>query len=135
MRCTCPLSGAKRTCPSSEETVSQQLGARGNDCDQHQLLERLRCNFIAHMLSDVHAKHDWQHRSRRDRNVEPTELAASRQKNSQQTGRNDEIQRRFLCERLSAQSLCKQKYENKRSRHRCDASQNPAEKSEGDAAW
>jgi hypothetical protein len=45
------------------------------------------------------------------------------------------IQRCLLCERLSAQSLCKQKYENKRSRHRCDASQNPAEKSEGDAGW
>jgi len=52
--------------PSTEETMSQQLGARGNDRDQHQLLECLRCNFIAHMLSDVHAEHDWQHRSRRD---------------------------------------------------------------------
>src|SRR2546430_5334200 len=52
--------------PSTEETMSQQLGARGNDRDQHQLLECLRCNFIAHMLSDVHAEHDWQRRSRRD---------------------------------------------------------------------
>jgi hypothetical protein len=52
--------------PSTEETTSQQLGPRGNDRDQHQLLECLRCNFIAHMLSDVHAEHDWQHRSRRD---------------------------------------------------------------------
>ncbi len=52
--------------PSTEETMSQQIGARGNDRDQHQLLECLRCNFIAHMLSDVHAEHDWQHRSRRD---------------------------------------------------------------------
>ena len=52
--------------PSTEDTMSQQLGARGNDRDQHQLLECLRCNFIAHMLSDVHAEHDWQHRSRRD---------------------------------------------------------------------
>ena len=52
--------------PSTEETTSQQVGARGNDRDQHQLLECLRCNFIAHMLSDVHAEHDWQHRSRRD---------------------------------------------------------------------
>src|SRR5258707_8981422 len=51
--------------PSTEETMSQQLGARGNDRDQHQLLECLRCNFIAHMLSDVHAEHDRQHRSRR----------------------------------------------------------------------
>jgi hypothetical protein len=33
--------------------MSQQLGARGNDRDQHQLLECLRCNFIAHMLSDA----------------------------------------------------------------------------------
>src|SRR5215831_9483516 len=30
--------------PSTEETMSQQLGARGNDRDQHQLLECLRCN-------------------------------------------------------------------------------------------
>src|SRR5256884_3727436 len=52
--------------PSTEETMSQQLGVRGNDRDQHQLLECLRSNFIAHMLSDVHAEHDWQHRSRRD---------------------------------------------------------------------
>jgi hypothetical protein len=51
---------------STEETMSQQIGARGNDRDQHQLLECLRCNFIAHMFSDVHAEHDWQHRSRRD---------------------------------------------------------------------
>ena len=51
---------------STEETMAQQLGARGNDRDQHQLLERLRRNFIAHMLSDVHAEHDWQQRSRRD---------------------------------------------------------------------
>src|SRR5215469_9526060 len=64
-----------------------------------------------------------------------TELAAGRQKNCQQAGGNDEIQLCLLCERLSAQSLCKQKYENKRSRHRCDASQNPAEKSECDAGW
>ena len=55
-----------RASPSTEETMSHQLGARGNDRDQHQLLECLRCNFIAHMLSDVHAEHDWQHRSRRD---------------------------------------------------------------------
>jgi hypothetical protein len=47
----------------------------------------------------------------------PTELAAGCQKNRQQAGGNEEIQRSFLCERLS---LCKQKYENKRSRHRCD---------------
>jgi hypothetical protein len=53
-------------------------------------------------------------------NVKPTELAAGRHKNCQQAGGNDEIQRCFLCERLSAQSLCKRKYENKRSRHRCD---------------
>src|SRR5712675_26594 len=51
--------------PSTEETMSQQLGARGNDRDQHQLLECLRCNFITHMLSGVHAEHDRQHRSRR----------------------------------------------------------------------
>src|SRR5262244_1665452 len=38
---------------SAEETMSQQLGAGGNDRDQHQLLEGLRCNFIAHMLPDV----------------------------------------------------------------------------------
>jgi hypothetical protein len=50
--------------PSTEETMSQQLGARRDDRDQHQLLECLRCNFIAHMLSDVHAQHDRQHRSR-----------------------------------------------------------------------
>src|SRR5262249_56548185 len=31
--------------PSTEETMSQQLGARGNDRDQHQLLECLRCNY------------------------------------------------------------------------------------------
>src|SRR5580693_9092145 len=72
---------------------------------------------------------------RRDANVEPTELAAGRQKNCQQAGGNDEVERCFLCERLSAQSLCEQKYENKRSRHRCDASQNSAEKSECDARW
>ena len=52
--------------PSTEEPMSQQPGARGNDRDQHQLLECLRRNSIAHMLSDVHAEHDWQHRSRRD---------------------------------------------------------------------
>src|SRR5262245_39539794 len=52
--------------PSTEKTMSHQLGARGNDRDQHQLPECIRCNFIAHMLSDVHAEHDWQRRSRRD---------------------------------------------------------------------
>src|SRR5258705_11481145 len=52
--------------PSAEETMAHQLGARGNDRDQHQLLKCLRCNFVAHMLSDVHAERDWQHRSRRD---------------------------------------------------------------------
>ena len=46
-------------------------------------------------------------------------------KNCQQAGGNDEIQRCFLCERLPAQSLCKQKYENKRSWHRCYASKIP----------
>jgi hypothetical protein len=51
------------------------------------------------------------------RSSTPTELAAGCQKNRQQAGGNEEIQRSFLCERLS---LCKQKYENKRSRHRCD---------------
>jgi hypothetical protein len=50
--------------PSTEETMSQQIGACGNDREQHQLLECLSCNFIAHMLSDVHAEHDWQRRSR-----------------------------------------------------------------------
>src|SRR5215469_4506177 len=55
--------------------------------------------------------------------------------NCQQAGGNDEIQRCFLCERFSAQSLRKQKYENKRSRYRCDASQNPSEKSECHAGW
>src|SRR5262249_59271373 len=53
--------------PSTEETVSHQLGARGNDRDQHQLPECLRCNFIAHVLSDVHAEHDRQHGSIRIR--------------------------------------------------------------------
>jgi hypothetical protein len=44
----------KAASPSTEEdTISQQLGARGNDRDQHQLFECLRCNFIAHMLSDL----------------------------------------------------------------------------------
>jgi transposase len=52
--------------PSTEETMSQQVRARGNDRDQHQLLECLRRNFIAHMLSDVHAEHDWHRRSRRN---------------------------------------------------------------------
>ena len=33
--------------PSTDETMSHQLGARGNDRNQHQLLECLRCNFIA----------------------------------------------------------------------------------------
>jgi hypothetical protein len=51
------------------------------------------------------------------RSSTPTELAAGCQKNCQQAGGNEEIQRSFLCEHLS---LCKQKYENKRSRHRCD---------------
>src|SRR5437016_13468369 len=37
---------------SIEKPMPHQLGARGNDRDQHQLLECLRCNFIAHMLSD-----------------------------------------------------------------------------------
>ena len=58
-----PTAAAPAT-PSTEETMSQQVGARGNDCDQHQFLECLRCNLIAHMLSDVHAEHDWQRRSR-----------------------------------------------------------------------
>src|SRR5260370_39188544 len=49
--------------PSTEEAMTQQLGARGNDRDQHQLLDCLRCNFIAHMLADSHAQHDEQHRS------------------------------------------------------------------------
>src|SRR5262245_66265714 len=52
--------------PSTEDTMSKQLGAGGNDRDQHQLLEGLRCNFVAHMLSEMHAEHDWQHRRRRD---------------------------------------------------------------------
>jgi len=52
--------------PSTEEAMSQQVRARGDDCDQHQLLECLRRNFIAHMLSDAHAERDWQHRNRRD---------------------------------------------------------------------
>ena len=51
---------------STKETMSQQLGASCNHRDQHQFLECLRCNFIAHMSSDVHAEHDWQHRTRRD---------------------------------------------------------------------
>src|SRR5438477_11928163 len=82
--------------PSTEETTSQQIGARGNDRDQHQLLECLGSNLIAHLLSEVHAKHNWQHRSRRNQNVKPVELAAGRQKNCQQAGGNDEIQRRLL---------------------------------------
>src|SRR5258708_1787993 len=38
--------------PSTEEPMSQQIRARGNDRDQHQLLEGLRCNSIAYMLSE-----------------------------------------------------------------------------------
>src|SRR5882762_3034908 len=34
------------TSPSTEETMSQQVRARGNDRDQHQLLECLRRNFF-----------------------------------------------------------------------------------------
>ena len=45
--------------PSAEETMPHQLGTRGNDREQHQLPKRLRCNFIAHVSSDVHAEHDW----------------------------------------------------------------------------
>src|SRR3982074_698974 len=51
---------------STEETIVQQLGACDNARDQPQFPECLRCKFITHMLSDVHAEHDWQHRSRRD---------------------------------------------------------------------
>src|SRR5262245_24232527 len=61
-----PITAAAPASPSTEETMSHQLGARGNDRDQHQLPEYLRCNFIAHMMSNVHAEHDWQHRRRRD---------------------------------------------------------------------
>src|SRR3984893_16350054 len=71
MGCTRLHDAAAPASPSTEEPMSQQLGARGNDRDQHQLLECLRWNFIAHMLSDVHAEHDRQHRSRRDRKVKP----------------------------------------------------------------
>ena len=61
-----PITATAPTSQSTEETMSQQVGAHGNDRDQHQLLECLRRNFIAHMLSYVHAEHDWQHRNRRD---------------------------------------------------------------------
>jgi hypothetical protein len=60
-----PIAAAPAS-PSTEETMSQQVGARGNDRGQHQLFKCLRCNFIAHLLSDAHAEYDWQHRSRRN---------------------------------------------------------------------
>ena len=47
---------------SGKKAMSQQLGARGDDRDQHQGLERLRCNFVAHLLSDVHAELAEKHR-------------------------------------------------------------------------
>jgi hypothetical protein len=54
-----------RPARQGEEAMSRQVGARGHNCDQHQLLECLRCNFIPHMLSEVHAEHDRQHRKPR----------------------------------------------------------------------
>ena len=52
--------------PSTEDAMPQQVGARGNDRDQHQLPECLRRNLVAQMLTDAHAEHDRQHGSRRD---------------------------------------------------------------------
>src|SRR5690242_7273336 len=62
--------------PSTEESVPQQIGACGNDRNQHQLSKEFWCNSIAQMLSDIHAECDRQYRDCRDGNVEPAELAA-----------------------------------------------------------
>jgi len=50
---SCEPTAAAPASLSTEETMSHQLGACDNDRDQHQFPECLRCNFIAHMLSDV----------------------------------------------------------------------------------
>ena len=126
------MRGARRSDDSLCETpgligqaMAHQFGACGYDCDQHQPPKCLGRNFIPQTLSGVHAQQNRQHRGRRDYNIDPTELGARHQKYRQQAGGNDEIKRCFLCESLSAQPFCQQKYENKRPRHGCDAARMP----------
>ncbi len=70
--------------PSTEDAMPQQFSARGDDGDQHQLLECLRRDFVAHVLSGLHAERDRQCRGCRDCNVAPIERLARRQKKRQQ---------------------------------------------------
>src|SRR4030088_231150 len=53
----CEPTAAAPASPSTEETMSHQLGACDNDRDQHQFPECLRCNFIAHVSSRTPAEH------------------------------------------------------------------------------
>ena len=50
---------------STEDSMSQQFGSRGNDREQHQRLECLRCDLVAQPLSHTHAERDRQHGRRR----------------------------------------------------------------------